>query len=67
MGEYDKALEAFGMSLAMDKDYAAAYLFRGLVYEKMGDKAKALQDISKARRLNPQDDRAKHHYERLKG
>ncbi|SHK40093.1 TPR repeat-containing protein [Selenomonas ruminantium] len=67
MGEYDKALEAFGNALSLDKNYAAAYLFRGLAYEKMGDKARALQEVSKARNLNSKDERARQHYERLKG
>jgi Tfp pilus assembly protein PilF len=59
-------MEAVEKSLTLRKDYAAGHLIRGLIYEKMGDKFKAIQDIRKAKELDPNDQRIKEHYDRLK-
>ena len=48
------------------EDYDFAYLIRGLIYEKMGDKSRAIQDIRKAKELDPYDQRINEHYNRLK-
>jgi Tfp pilus assembly protein PilF len=50
----------------MKKDYDFAYLIRGLIYEKMGDKSRAVQDIRKAKELDPYDQRINEHYNRLR-
>jgi tetratricopeptide (TPR) repeat protein len=50
----------------MKKDYDFAYLIRGLIYEKMGDKSRAIQDIRKAKELDPYDQRINEHYNQLK-
>lgn len=46
--EYDKALEAFNKTLALDPHYARGLDARGTVYNALGDPEKALADYNKA-------------------
>ncbi|MBO6244886.1 MAG: tetratricopeptide repeat protein [Anaerovibrio sp.] len=65
-GEYERAIEALEKAISMDNDFAEAYLYRGLTYEQMGNNSHALQDIGKAKELDPNNEKARQHYDRLK-
>ncbi len=51
--EYDKALEAFNKTLALDPHYARGLDARGTVYNALGDSEKALADYNKAIETDP--------------
>ena len=65
-GEYERAMEALEKAIRMDNDFAEAYLYRGLTYEQMGNNDHALQDIGKAKELDPNNEKARQHFNRLK-
>jgi tetratricopeptide (TPR) repeat protein len=44
MEEYDQAISDLNKAIDIKKDYAYAYLNRGFIYQKLGDKEKALAD-----------------------
>ncbi|MGA2331009.1 MAG: tetratricopeptide repeat protein [Syntrophales bacterium] len=46
--DYDKALEAFTVVIAMDPQYAKAYVYRGDIYLEEKNPEKALSDFQKA-------------------
>jgi tetratricopeptide (TPR) repeat protein len=47
-GENDKAIESYSVAISLDKNYSAAFTGRGLIYEKMGEIAKARADFNSA-------------------
>lgn len=48
LGEYDKALESYNKSLALNPNFAPCYLFRGILEHGKGNLEKADEDYSKA-------------------
>lgn len=48
LGEYDKALEAYNKSLALNPNFAQGYLFRGILEHGKGNLKKASEDYSKS-------------------
>ncbi len=57
-GLYDKAIEAFTSTIALDPNYAAAYHNRGLAYYRKGQYDRAIEDYNKAIDINPNDAKA---------
>jgi tetratricopeptide (TPR) repeat protein len=47
-GDFEAGLEAFGLALAVDPNYAGAFLERALLHEKLGDTARAMEDHDRA-------------------
>jgi type IV pilus assembly protein PilF len=52
---YTIALDELGQALRADPDYAAAYTMLGMVYDKVGDRARAEESFQRALRLTPDD------------
>ncbi len=50
---YEASLEAFDRSLTLDNSLAVAYADRGILYDRMGQHALALQDYRRALDLDP--------------
>lgn len=65
-GDYNRAMELLEKSISMDDAYGEAYLYRGLTYEQMGNKAQVLHGIGRAKELEPGNEQARLHYDRLK-
>jgi len=53
LGEYHKALRAYGDAIAASDRYTPAYYNRGLTYMMLGDYDKAVADFNEAIRLDP--------------
>jgi len=53
--EYDKAIEAYTSTIALDPNYAFAYNNRGLAYVEKGQFDRAIENYNKAIALNPND------------
>jgi len=49
--EDDRAIECFTEAIRLDPECARAYHFRGQIYSKTGEWAKAERDVAKARRI----------------
>jgi len=49
----NKAKEKLDQSLALNSQYSNALYYLGLVYNAMGDKAKAIEEFTKVKELNP--------------
>lgn len=47
MEEYDQAISALSKAIDIKKDYAIAYLNRGVIYQKLGEKEKATADYQR--------------------
>lgn len=47
LGRYDDAIEALTSAIAQQPNYYWAYFWRGLSYDKKGERAKALEDLQK--------------------
>jgi tetratricopeptide (TPR) repeat protein len=50
-GQYEPTLHAASTALALDSTTALAYFYRGLAYEGMGDRPRALADMRQAANL----------------
>jgi len=48
LGEYDKAFDDYNIALAIKPNYNQAFYNRGIVFEKMGDNKKAVEEFKKA-------------------
>ncbi len=59
------ALASYEAAIAADPNYSPAYFGRGIVYERMGDKAKARADQQKALQLDPKNKDAETALKRL--
>jgi chemotaxis protein methyltransferase CheR len=44
MGKHDEAVSELGKAIYIDQDFALAYFYRGRIYEKNSDSAKAIRD-----------------------
>ena len=55
MGAPEHAIEDYSQAIALDPEYAAAYISRGLVYDEQGQRQRAIEDYSQALVLNPED------------
>jgi tetratricopeptide (TPR) repeat protein len=55
-GRYNEALENLHQALAIKPDFFAAYWHFGVVYEGLGETAKAIQNYEKAAELSDSDD-----------
>lgn len=53
-GEYDKALADCQLAIQLAPDLAAAYNYRGVVYDELGKLMDAIADYQKALRLDPE-------------
>lgn len=53
LGEYHKALRAYGDAIAASDRYTPAYYNRGLTYMMLGDYEKAVADFNESIRLSP--------------
>jgi tetratricopeptide (TPR) repeat protein len=63
---YDVALDCFSKAIATDSNYVYAWLNRADTYERIGKKNEAKADYSKVLELNPNNEFAKTHLEKLK-
>jgi Flp pilus assembly protein TadD len=50
-GDIDKAIADLDEAIRLDPDDANTYQYRGLAYEKKGEKAKAEADFAQAKKL----------------
>ncbi|MBI4712686.1 MAG: tetratricopeptide repeat protein [Planctomycetes bacterium] len=57
-GQYENALKGFNQAIAAKDDCAEAYAGRGYVSFATGNKAEALDDLEKAVKLDPTDEKA---------
>ena len=53
--EYDKSIEAFSASIALNKNLSRSYYNRGSDYLAIGEHNKAIEDFNRAIKLNPSD------------
>jgi tetratricopeptide (TPR) repeat protein len=53
--DFDMAIEAFTSAIALDPNYAHAYIGRGNAYADKGQYDRAIEDFNKAIALNPND------------
>jgi tetratricopeptide (TPR) repeat protein len=51
---YDEALAAFDEAIASEPDFAASYANRGILFDRMADYRRAIQDYEQALRLDPE-------------
>lgn len=63
----DLALEHFNKAIGLDGNYAEAYYGRGICYQSMGNKSKALEDLQQAVAINPQFQLAQDALRQLQG
>lgn len=63
---YDEAKKFFEQSIAASDNFSSAYLNLGKIYERMGDRDKAMMNYEKAVKSDPNNRAAKDGYERLK-
>lgn len=66
-GDDDRAEDAWLRAVELKPDYSNALYSLGLLYEKRGEKGKALQYYQKVRELNPQNDDIKSKIRKLVG
>ncbi len=52
-GDFDRAFSAFDKAIALDANFAAAYVDRGALYVNRGDADRAIADLDKAVALDP--------------
>ncbi|MDR0789519.1 MAG: tetratricopeptide repeat protein [Bacteroidales bacterium] len=64
--DYAVALDCFTKAIATDSNYVLAWLNRGDTYERMGEVQKAKEDYRKVLTLDPTQEFAKSHLEKLK-
>ncbi|MEA2007207.1 MAG: tetratricopeptide repeat protein [Patescibacteria group bacterium] len=57
--QFDNAKQEFEAAVSLDKDYANALYFLGLVLDKQGDKTGALKSFERVSELNPTNDDVK--------
>lgn len=57
-GNLDEAIAAFDRAIAVAPDLSAAYLNRGIAYERQGDRARAIADLDQAVKYAPKSARA---------
>lgn len=57
-GNLDEAIAAFDRAIAVAPDLSAAYLNRGIAYERQGDRARAIADLDQAVKHAPKSARA---------
>ena len=50
---FASSLEHYNRALELKPDLAQAYMYRGVLFMQQGDKARALKDLERLRRLNP--------------
>jgi tetratricopeptide (TPR) repeat protein len=55
LAEYDNAIAAFGIAIAISPTYAEAYRGRGLAYHSKGENDKTIEDFSKAIAIDPKN------------
>ncbi len=51
-GEYEEAIVELNKAIELDPEYADAYYYRGLAYDKSGEVAKAISDYEKCIELS---------------
>lgn len=51
--EHQKAIHAFSRALELKPDYAQAYLWRGIVYDDLGDTESSLKNYTKSIEIEP--------------
>jgi lipoprotein NlpI len=54
-GQLDRAIEAAGKAIALERDNARLYFFRGQLYEEAGQHEQAVADFSECLRLDPKN------------
>jgi len=54
-GYYEQAIADYSMAIALDPNYAGAYINRGIAYRKKDDYEQAIADYSRAIELDPND------------
>ncbi len=55
-GHFDKALDYFGRSLQLNRDYPFTYFNRASVHAAMGNRNAAIEDLEDCLRMGPEDD-----------
>jgi tetratricopeptide (TPR) repeat protein len=53
--DYKTAISGFDRAIALEPQYNASYLYRGIAYEKLGDRQAAIKDYQKAVAIKPED------------
>jgi tetratricopeptide (TPR) repeat protein len=64
--QLDKARAEFERAVALDQNYSNARYFLGLVYDKQGEKQKAIEQLQRVAELNPDNEQMKKIIENLK-
>lgn len=64
--QFDKAKLAFSRSVSLDSNFSNARYFLGLLFDKEGNKAAAIEQFEKIRELNPDNDLVKQILDNLK-
>lgn len=66
-GDYQGAIAAFGRAVDLNPFYANAKYYLGLSYSKVGDRAKAIEQLEGVAALNPDNQAVKDALERVRG
>ncbi|PSB00772.1 tetratricopeptide repeat protein [Merismopedia glauca] len=53
--DYKTAISNLDRAIALEPQYNASYLYRGIAYEKLGDREAAIKDYQKAVSIQPED------------
>ncbi len=51
---YDEALKHYNRAIRLDRNFAEAYLYRGVPHTEMGNSRHAEKDLKKMQKLNPE-------------
>ena len=54
--DYEQAIKFCSYAIKLDPDYALAYFYRGLIFDSMGKKISARNDLLKAKKLGFSDE-----------